>query len=251
MNLRSIVKKLVEKLTGTHILRSVPHGVDLVQDIANFLPRYRADIIFDIGANVGQSSKLYLTKFPNSHIYCFEPVSDTFHQLQNNLKDNQRVSCYQIAFGSTKGRGKMVIQGDSDEFFLLDRFKESPINSSVLTESVEIVTLDEFCHMKGIDRISYLKIDTEGGDLEVLKGAAKMLTEQRIDCVQVEAGMNPSNHKHVPLEFLKKVLESHRYFLFGIYEQVSEKWLNGEPHLRYANLLFISHHLREMNRDRN
>ncbi len=249
MTLRSMAKQLVEQLTGTHIYRSVPHGVDPIRDIAKSLRRYRADIIFDIGANVGESSKLYLDKFPNSHIYCFEPVSVTFRQLQNNLKGNKHVDCYQLAFGSAKGRGKMVLQGGySDMFFLLNQSKESAINSNVLTESVDVVTLDEFCYAKEIDRISYLKIDTEGGDLEVLKVAVNMLTEQRIDCVQVEAGMNPNNNRHVPLEFLKKFLESHKYFLFGIYEQMSEDWAKGEPHLRWTNLLFISQHMIEINR---
>jgi FkbM family methyltransferase len=250
MNLSSMVKQLIEQLIGIHIYRSLPHGIDPIQDIVNSLPRYRADIVFDIGANVGQSSKFYLTKFPNSHIYCFEPVSDTFRQLQNNLEGNKRVDCYQLAFGSAKGRGKMVLQGEFDTFFLLNQSKESSINSNVLTESVDVVTLDEFCHMKGIDRISYLKIDTEGGDLEVLKGAVNMLTEQRIDCVQVEAGMNSSNNRHVPLELLKEFLESHRYFLFGIYEQMSEWYMNGKPHLRWTNLLFISYNMIEINRNR-
>ncbi len=250
MTLRSMAKQLVEQLTGTHIYHSVPHGVDPIRDIANSLPKYRADIVFDIGANVGQSSKLYLEKFPYAHIYCFEPVSDTFSQLQNNLKGSKRVDCYQLAFGSAKGRGKMVLQGPSDEFFMINESKQLPINNSVLTELVDIDAIDEFCHTKGIDRINYLKIDTEGGDLEVLKGAMNMLTEQRIDCVQVEAGMNPTNNRHVPLESLKKYLESHKYFLFGIYEQMSEDWANGEAHLRWTNLLFISHHIIEVNRSR-
>ncbi|OWY65472.1 hypothetical protein B7486_41840 [cyanobacterium TDX16] len=255
MNLKSITKQLVEQLIGTQMYHtylhrsSLPRGIDPFQDIATSLPRYHADIVFDIGANVGQSSKVYLDKFPNSHVYCFEPVSDTFRQLQNNLKGNQHVDCYQLAFGSTKGRGKMVLQGDySDMFFLLNQSKKPSIDSSVLTESVDVVTLDEFCQTEGIDCINYLKIDTEGGDLEVLKGAVNLLTEQRIDCVQVEASMNLSNQRHVPLELIKEFLEFHRYFLFGIYEQVSEEWLNGEPHLRWANLLFISHHIIQMNR---
>jgi FkbM family methyltransferase len=251
MNLKSSVKKLVEQMTGTQILRSIPHGIDPARDIAKSLLKYRAEVVFDVGANIGQSSKDYLNKFPNAHIYCFEPVSDTFRQLQNNLEGNERVDCFQLAFGSAKGSGEMVLQGESDMFFLLDSSKESLTNSSVLTESVNIVTVDEFCQKKGIDCISYLKIDTEGGDLEVLKGAVQMLAEQRIDCVQVEAGMNPNNSRHAPIEFLKEFLESYKYFLFGIYEQTSEDWFNGRPHLRRTNLLFISYNVIEANRSRN
>ena len=74
-----------------------------------------------------------------------------------------------------------------------------------------------------------------------------MLTEQRIDLVQVEAGMNNSNKRHVPFETLKDYLQSHGYFLFGVYEQVSE-WPTKEPHLRRTNLAFISRRLIEANK---
>jgi FkbM family methyltransferase len=225
----------------------LPRGIDFVQDITASFPMYRVDIVFDVGAYDGDTSKIYLARFPSSHIYCFEPVGDTFHHLQENFKGNARVDCYKLALGSSKSKGKMVLQGSPDSFFLLGQSKESPMNNSVATESVDIVTLDEFCHNKRIDHINYLKIDTEGGDLDVLKGGVKMLTEQRIDLVEVEAGMNPSNTWHVPFEALKEFLESHRYFLFGIYEQVNE-WPTREPHLRRTNPIFISHHMIEMNR---
>lgn len=247
MSVKSKAKKLVEQLTNTHIYRSLPRGIDLFQDIANSLPTYRVDIVFDVGANVGQSSMIYLARLPMSHIYCFEPVSDTFRELQDNLKANERIDCYQLAFGSSTGKGKMSLQGSSDMFFLLSLSKESPMNSDLTTETVEIITMDEFCQTKGIEQINYLKIDTEGGDLEVLKGAVNMLTEQRIDFVEVEAGMNPGNNWHVPFETLKEFLESHSYFLFGIYEQVSE-WPTKELHLRRTNSLFISHRMIEKNR---
>ncbi|MBN1218978.1 MAG: FkbM family methyltransferase [Anaerolineae bacterium] len=248
MNLKNKVKKLVEQLTDTHIYRVLPRGIDFIQDISNSLPIYRVDTVFDVGANVGQSSKVYLARFPSSHIYCFEPVGDTFRQLQDNLKDNERVNCYQLALGSSKSKGIMIIQGRSIMSFLLGQSIKSPINNDVTTESVDIITLDEFCHTKRIDQINYLKIDTEGGDLEVLKGSLNMLTEQRIDLVEVEAGMNPSNNRHVPFEILKGFLEAHRYFIFGIYEQVNE-WPTREPHLRRTNILFISHRMIEMNRN--
>jgi FkbM family methyltransferase len=246
MSLKNKVKKLLEQLTGIHIYRALPHGIDFVQDISSSLPMYRADIVFDVGANVGQSSNIYLARFPSSHIYCFEPVGDTFCQLQCNLKGNARVDCYNLALGSSKCKGKMVLQGDSDMFFLLGHSKES-LNNNVTTEIVNLITLDEFCHTNKIDQINYLKIDTEGWDLEVLKGSVNMLTEQRIDLVEVEAGMNPRNNRHVPIGALKEFLESYSYFLFGIYEQVSE-WPAREPLLRRTNLLFISQSMIELNR---
>ena len=221
--------------------------MDVIKDIANALPNHRIGTVFDVGANLGQSAKIYLARFPGSHVYCFEPVSNTFHQLQRNLKGNQRVDCYHLALGSSKRRGTMVLEGDPDRFFLTDQSAETPGDRSVATESVDVVTLDEFCQTKGIDQINYLKIDTEGGDLEVLKGALNMLTGQKVDLLELEAGMNPGNKKHVRFETLKEFLESHGYFLFGIYEQVDE-WPTKEPQLRRTNPVFISSRLIELNR---
>ena len=244
MGLRNKLKKLVEQLTHTHIYRTLPRGIDIFQDIANHLPAYHADIVFDIGANVGQSAKLFLSAFPIPVIYCFEPVSDTYRQLQINHKGNNHVKCHQLALGSSKNRGKMVLQGSSDMFFLLGQSNEATANENARNETVDIVTLDDFCSTKHIDHINYLKIDTEGGDLDVLKGAVGMLAEQKIDFVQVEAGMNPANTRHVSFESIKAFLESHQYFLFGIYEQVQE-WPTGKPHLRRTNPVFISQKMLE------
>jgi FkbM family methyltransferase len=175
MSLKHRLRQLVEHLANVHIYRVLPRGIDVAYDIAIFFPMYRIDIVFDVGANVGQSAKCYLGCFPRSHIYCFEPVRDTFRQLQDNLKGNNRIHCVQLALGSSKGKGEMALQGNSEMFFLSGQSKDSPANEDVMTEDVDIVTLDEFCCDRKIGQVNYLKIDTEGGDLEVLRGGENML----------------------------------------------------------------------------
>ena len=101
------------------------------------------------------------------------------------------------------------------------------------------MTLDDFCQDQKINHISYLKVDTEGADLDVLQGARGALERNEIDFVEVEAGMNPHNKYHVPLEKLKSFLEGHDYYIFGIYEQVRE-WIEKKPNLRRTNAVFIS-----------
>jgi FkbM family methyltransferase len=244
MSAISRLKKLVEQLTGTHIYREMPRGIDVFHDLAKRVRGYRADVVFDIGANVGQSALQFLANLPDAHIYCFEPVSDTFRTLQTNLNGRNRVECFQLAFGSSSNTGEMILQGNSEMHFLLGQSSESPEEAGVQTETVEVVSLDDFCSSRNVDHISYLKIDTEGGDLDVLNGAQRMLIEQRVAFVQVEAGMNPTNTRHVPFESLKALLESHGYFLFGIYEQVNER-PTAKPHLRRTNPVFISRRLVE------
>ena len=239
MRLKRKLKQLVEHLTNTHIYHALPRGIDVAYDIENSLPMYCIGVVFDVGANVGQSAKYFLDHFPRSQIYCFEPVSDTFRKLQDNLNGSDRIHCFQLALGSSKGKEEMVLQGNSSMFFLSGKSKESPLNEDVMTEEVDMITLDEFCRARKIEKINYLKIDTEGGDLDVLIGGENMLKEQRIDLVEVEAGMNPSNKRHVPFEALKDYLESRGYYLFGIYEQVPE-WSTKEANLRRSNPVFIS-----------
>ncbi|VBB43580.1 Methyltransferase FkbM family [uncultured Desulfatiglans sp.] len=246
MRWKSKVRKLAERLTGTHIYRVLPRGIDFASDIAYALPMYRANVVFDVGANIGQSAKIFLEKFPTSHIFCFEPVTDTYHLLQHAMQNNKRVNCFQLAFASSKQTRQMILQGSPTMFFMLGQSSELP-NKDAQMESVNVDTLDDFCRMNSFDHISYLKIDTEGGDLDVLKGAAMMLTEQKIDIVQVEAGMNPNNTRHVSFLSIRKFLESYRYFLFGIYEQVPE-WPTGEPHLRRINPIFVSQQVIQNNR---
>jgi hypothetical protein len=92
-----------------------------------------------------------------------------------------------------------------------------------------------------------LKIDTEGSDFDVLIGCGDMLVEHCIDIIQLESGMNSKNTWHVQFDRFKEYLELKSYYLFGIYEQVSE-WRTLEPHLRRANLVFVSQEVIVANR---
>lgn len=124
-------------------------------------------------------------------------------------------------------------------FFLLGAAQDVEVDDGARLEEVTLETLDEFCREHQVERINYLKIDTEGSDFEVLKGAVRMLAEQRIDVVEVEAGMNSRNKRHVPFQVFTRFFEERNYFLFGVYEQVNE-WPTRQPHLRRTNPVFIS-----------
>lgn len=244
---REVADAARESAAQAQIPRALPHGAELFQDIKRLLPNFQAKVIFDVGANAGQSTEEFLKWFPESRIYCFEPVSSTFARLQATVTPFSNVECFQMAMGAAQGVGQMPLQGSPLMYTLKHIPEEPPIAEDTPIEDVKIETIAHFCQGAGIERISLLKIDTEGYDLEVLRGAANMLDEGSIDMLEVEAGMHPMNPRHVPLEELKKYFESKKYFLFGFYEQMYE-WTTGEPHLRRANPIFISAHVREMNR---
>lgn len=238
MGIRSRLLRLLEILTNTHIYQSLPHGVSIEADVQRLLPRFQSSVVFDVGANVGQSARHFAKVFPKAEIFCFEPVQSTFQTLQKNLSQLSNVHCYALALGAAAGSGNMVLQ-DSSDMFYLQKSSTAMTPAQENLEVIEIDTVDNICTRSHLETISYLKIDTEGYDLEVLKGAEQMLQAGRIDLVEVEAGMHPGNPRHVPFEQLKQFLESYDYRLFGIYEQYHE-WLTREPHLRRINSVFIS-----------
>jgi FkbM family methyltransferase len=240
---RKIPLRRILKLLGRfpHLI-SAPQGIDVSFDIAAFFPRYRADTVFDVGANVGQSASMFLSWFPQARIYSFEPVRSTYAQLQANMRQHPNVHCFNLAFGASQGQGQMVLQGKPDMFFLSTNPAQAPTRGAQEVEEVEIATLDEFCRLQAISHIGYLKIDTEGGDFKVLLGAEALLAGQHVDIIEVEAGMSVDNTRHVPFEQLKDHLQKRGYALFGIYEQTYE-WPTNQPHLRRVNPVFIARHM--------
>jgi FkbM family methyltransferase len=234
MGLRSIVQGGIERLIGARIVRTMPHGVDLFADLRTQLPATQIATVFDVGANIGQSARHYREAFPAAQLYCFEPVQATFDRLAGSLRDDKATHCFRLAFGRTAGTGEIAVGQHSDQASLTTR----PADTTHV-ESVPVETLDGFCSSRALDRVGLLKIDTEGGDLTVLEGAEALLAGQKIDVIEVEAGMSPRNARHVPFEAFTAHLGARNYFLFGIYEQVLE-WTTREPNLRRVNPVFIS-----------
>jgi FkbM family methyltransferase len=231
------LKKIAENVTGTHIFRELPFGISIAHDISRRLRGYRISIIFDVGANVGQSALHYVSAYPSSTIICFEPIKETYEQLRRNVEGIDQVLCYNFALADTPSKGVMTKgMGTMNHLVQEDNIISSNKHE---TEQVHVSTLDDFCNANNINKISYLKIDVEGGDLNVLIGAKDILNAHGVDIVEVEAGMNPGNKHHVPLERLKGFMEDHGYFIFGIYEQFAEGPKN-EPHLRRTNTVFVS-----------
>jgi FkbM family methyltransferase len=230
------MKEKIAQRTGNQPPGRSIHGCDVFLDIHRHLPDYAISTIFDIGAHIGQSAREFRMRFPAADIYCFEPVPSTFRKLCANIGSSEKIRTFPLAFGSSPGSADVILQPDSSNNSLQNTAKP-PLPEGSRTERVDIDTLDDFCHAHDISQIDYLKIDTEGYDLEVLKGAEDIMRRRCVTFIQTEAGMNPYNQKHVPLRTLQEFLEAHHYALFGLYDQTLE-W-TGEARLRYCNAVFI------------
>lgn len=174
------MKELLRQLgLDVDLRRNRPFGVDWADDIAYYEPR--PALVLDVGANVGQTASRLTQQFPAATLHCFEPMPSTFKVLQERWGGHPHVRCHQLAFGSRAGVAQMLDGADSAKNTLLTTAR--PGSSTV---GVQVSTLDIFSKQLGISNIDILKIDTEGFEGEVLKGASDLVDGQRIRFIVAE-----------------------------------------------------------------
>lgn len=147
-------------------------------------------IFFDIGANNGNYSLLMNKAFLNAKIYAFEPLKAPYKTLTERTNLTNNISCFNIGFGSK--REKIEIYTNPNISSLSSIYGEvfenihDHLNQEVHKEFIEIQRLDDFCINNKIDRIHFLKIDTEGHEYEIFKGCKEFIDKKMIDIIQFE-----------------------------------------------------------------
>lgn len=226
MTSRHQAKRLLERATGVRVYRELPHGVDLHHDLCRLDASIR--LIVDVGANVGQAALRFREAFPHAVIHCFEPVRDTFARLERNA-GRYGCHCHPCAMGSHAQLATIYVRSN-DTMSSLSKPEEY-----VSSEEVEVRTLDNWTRENAIDFIDVLKIDTEGHDLEVLAGAARLLESCSIRFIITEVGFDPERNL-VPFDSVRPVLGSYGLSLVGLYHQTMD-W-GGKRRLLFADALF-------------
>ena len=183
-----IVRRVMRSL-GYDVISRSKFGYDPFLDIQKLSLAWGTPVnsFFDVGANDGQTSSAANRYFPGARIFAFEPHSPTFERLAQRMARCSGFSCYNFALGSENG---------SVTFYEYD---ESVLNSLIPNAQYAVrsgkdarklrakcVTLDEFCATNGIKGIDVLKIDTEGFELEVIKGSANLLETGSVRFVYLE-----------------------------------------------------------------
>jgi len=145
-------------------------------------------IFFDIGANVGWFT-LFASKIvgPLGQIYSFEPSPDVYARLSENVRDLKNVHTFQYGIGNKDGELEFASQGDSSAASFVEAVTEINKNyhpdTPIRKPCVEIRKLDSL--LSQVKRPDLVKIDVEGFELEVLKGASNLLSQRPVLIVEI------------------------------------------------------------------
>jgi FkbM family methyltransferase len=157
-------------------------------------------VIFDIGANKGQTARFFKNIYPDSHIYAFEPSTSSFTKLRSFIarKKYSGISIFQIALGASQ-REITFYESDLSETstFSLpnsgskylkrkNRILLQKDKTSYKPTLMQITTLDHFVDDNEINGIDILKIDVEGFELEVIQGFSSSLEHRKVKILQIE-----------------------------------------------------------------
>lgn len=145
-------------------------------------------IIFDVGANNGMFSKTIREVGFQNKLIAFEPNPKSFEVLKS-IGAKYKFDSYNFGFSESIGSAKIYdsIKDTGSEHASLYKEVQSEIHKNdVASFDINLSTIDFFCQQQNISSIFFLKIDTEGHELSVLKGAQSMLDNSNIKFIQFE-----------------------------------------------------------------
>ena len=195
--------------------------LDMLRRIQSSTP-----VVFDVGANIGQSIVRFKKVLPKSKIYSFEPSERPFAQLSVEASRYSDVKAFQLALGSSNGELTLYENSSSD----MNSFLEMGCNGSgsVVGQSVvSVLTIDTFCSEQQINYIDILKIDAQGFDFEVIKGAKQMILDGKIRQIYFEIIFSDM-YKNVPrFSEIYDFLLDHGFVLVSLYDFHYQKGVAG------------------------
>jgi len=233
-------KKLIKKIAFFLLDQRKQRGFHLLNDI-RYLSKGSGkpiEVIFDVGANTGQSINKYKQYFPEAEIHAFEPIDETFEKLISNIKNIKNIYPNKFALSSSSGSEKIALSENSPTTNSLRNYvTQNQEMSNNSTQIVQIQTIDNYFKQKSLEKIDLLKTDTEGYDLEVLKGGKSLLNSKCINFIITEVTFDPKDNTHTQFSDINKILWDYGYGIIGFYDCGYKKETIAT--IKYCNALYM------------
>jgi FkbM family methyltransferase len=193
-------------------------------------------VFFDVGASNGTWSRLVSEDFPEARFELFEPLVDHISAyrplMENTLAANPRLRLHKCAVGSGTGRAPMQVFPDGFSSTSLDSGYRPEGSKTV---EVETVTLDEIIARCQLPIPQVIKVDTQGGELQVLRGARHTLPQ--VDVLVLETWLTRGYGKSTPLlQELSDWLEEFNFFIWDL----GDGWRDQDGTLVSQDVFFLN-----------
>jgi FkbM family methyltransferase len=219
----------------------VLQGSDWLADLGRLTKEQRLKTLFDVGANTGQTAVQLARTFPGAAIYSFEPFPDSFASLQKTAKSFPQIQCLNLALGEKREAKKLFVNLNSETNSLLKNSASGMVIDPTLmrpqgSTDIRVDTLDLFCEEHSIRNIDLLKLDTQGYELQVLRGAVMKLARKEIQFIFAEVLFHSLYENQAFFHEVYGWLLSAGYSFLGLYNSS----FSTENKLLWADALFTS-----------
>lgn len=214
IDLCSKINRLINK-TGFDV-RRFPSGS--YRMLLKYLKDNSITNCFDVGANTGQYAKFIRSAGFNGVIYSFEPQLQAFNRLHKKAAGNTQWRTFNIGLGDTDGEAIINISKNSVSSSILDIDKLSvdivPETEYISKEKIKINRLDTFLKQINFNERFFLKIDAQGFESRILKGAEGCLNN--IYAVELESSYVPLYKEEKLFDEMKTFIESKGFYLSSL-----------------------------------
>ncbi len=203
-------------------------------------------VIFDVGANMGDYSKLLLKKSKmnniNIELHIFEPLSTCFRNIQEEFSSKDKIFLNNFGLSNEEAETEIFYDTEGSSLASLYERDLSNINKKLnKREKIKLIRLDKYITENNISKIDLLKIDVEGHEVNVLKGIGKFLMPDFIKVIQFEYG-GANQDSRTYLKDLYTMLTNKGYIICKIMKNgiARREYESKMENFQYANYLAIS-----------
>jgi FkbM family methyltransferase len=196
-NIKEKIIRRIVKAFGYRLINPTDYSFDkLLKKYSNG----KEIIIFDVGANNGQSIERFKKLFTNYNIFAFEPQPNEVQFLVNKYGKDESIKILPYAVGDRssiielnvmqKSGTSTLREINTKSDYIIQKSKIHKVTEAnqLIKQKVQVrtETLDDFIEKNKIIKVNILKIDTEGYESFVLAGAQQSLSKKIFDLIEVE-----------------------------------------------------------------
>lgn len=221
---KTVVNRLFARL-GYQVTRcgSIPVGEDAFQ-VMQRLVRGNTPIIFDVGAHYGETSLSFRKSFPSAAIYAFEPFAESYRELAKNTAVHSAIQTFNFGFSDTEGPKLFSnnISSATNSLLETDSRGSDTWGKGLLETtsriSLPFSTIDQFVASHSLPSIDILKLDVQGAEHLVLKGAEQTIRASRVGLIYSEVITQPTYQHQKALHEVLEMYHDYGFRLHNIFD---------------------------------